>query len=1008
MSSSENDDVGKNGSIEQGDVEMQFNESIEIPTETVCGAVEVPLPENQDHGSKEFEAKEEVVEQPRGQRTSVMSVIGGSRGNVLHRLTDHFSLEMPSSTLRLRHAYIRVYEKANSQFILEETTKRDENGRVEGTEVSVKYANNATSGLRLLRAVYGLVATFAFGFLFIFCIMLLLFLFIDLASRLGLGDRKVVIMGFIGVLLSVPIFVYGLSSGMAIAGSFVKDTFRGHSFLRTFGNWNLVITEWVSFFVYIGIPILIMAITLFAKMPNWWAISLITWFAVVLIFFGFFAACVVFYDISACLYLIENVDDDFFGPIDQESRWRIFALMRRALLLRQVERFSGKKKISYTLAGKLDTTEDDFTRGREGASESMGCYARATRWRCSEKMFQPLDPPQRIRSLEEVLGFSPFTTANSWSLEKIYCRDRHKSRQVTVISGPSALSSEQVRSSYVCAIFGIFLSILLTVALLVWLDLNAVVIVVIVVIVICCCFPAFRSHRRIRKRYKEMITMVEENAEKCDNLTGSVASQAIYQVWEHFRINRPHPILCYVMFGVEVFFLFLWPLLFLFASGNWPLGILFLFIGFFSLLRHYLNASVVLKELGTFGALGSKNVFGINLTREAYLDTSTDREWKAKSRLSAIVSNVSRGRARLAFTWIFGVIVLVIVAIFFASVSHGTDTDPTEDARSYQILPDFYYKERPNIPYQTCQMGKGLEIPGTEETALIDYAFIATITYAGENTTQRLLGDYFGKGNVTNRPDIVDAFKETIADYKQFSSPAHYKYFTIADAPDFGLVSVRGTSNTWDMLTDAQLWGAAALFQGLRAFLPLGGVFTPILHNVVRFVSVLESANIGKVSYYKEISAFIAYIKETGLANDVHITGHSLGGGLALISGAQTKISSIGLSAPNAMLSRETFVPPITPYDLNTYTFNIVPNRDVVPRVDDVADLFQRIECRSAANDFIGCHSASRSLCELMWTCGSGMRPTFCICTKLYGYPEPLYRGEDNITFAEACANVTY
>jgi len=131
-------------------------------------------------------------------------------------------------------------------------------------------------------------------------------------------------------------------------------------------------------------------------------------------------------------------------------------------------------------------------------------------------------------------------------------------------------------------------------------------------------------------------------------------------------------------------------------------------------------------------------------------------------------------------------------------------------------------------------------------------------------------------------------------------------------------------------------------------------------------------------------------------------------GGLALISGAQSNVTSVGLSAPNAMLSRATFKPPITDYDLNTFTFNIVPNRDVVPRIDDVADLFQRIECRTDANDFFGCHAASRSLCEIMWTCGSGTRPTFCMCHKKYGYPEPKQWNETGRTFQEACANATY
>lgn len=486
----------------------------------------------------------------------------------------------------------------------------------------------------------------------------------------------------------------------------------------------------------------------------------------------------------------------------------------------------------------------------------------------------------------------------------------------------------------------------------------------------------------------------------------SVASEAIYQVWERHRINRPSPAFCYTMFFLEVFFLYLWPLVFLFGSGNWRQGILFIFIGLFALVRHFLSAPAVLKELGTFAALGKEHDFGANAKHREFIDTETDREWKAKSRLSAIVSNVSRGRARAAFTWIFAVIVCLFLGVFLASVRHGTDTDPTEASKDYRLPSGFYYDEQPNLPYQTCQMGKGLQIPGAQKTALEDYAFVAAISYAGDNTTQRLLDDYFGPGEVTDNPNVVKQFKE----FNNYAnSNAHYKYFTIAANPDFALVSVRGTSNPWDMLTDAQLWGSAALFQVLRAALPFGEVFTPILHEVVQFVSFLESSPIRKVSYYKEISAFVEYLRETGLAQDVHITGHSLGGGLALISGAQTKATAVGLSAVNSMLSRGTFDPPISEYDLNTYTFNIVPNRDIVPRIDDVADMFQRIECRSDPNDTLGCHAASRSFCEIMWMCGSFGRPAMCICTRKYKYPDPLPPpGGANRTWAEICEDVEY
>lgn len=76
--------------------------------------------------------------------------------------------------------------------------------------------------------------------------------------------------------------------------------------------------------------------------------------------------------------------------------------------------------------------------------------------------------------------------------------------------------------------------------------------------------------------------------------------------------------------------------------------------------------------------------------------------------------------------------------------------------------------------------------------------------------------------------------------------------------------------------------------------------------------------------------------------------------------------------------------------------------------IDDPAQNFQQIRCETAAADVIGCHTITRSLCEILYSCGTGNRPAICECVTKFGYPEPLPNPNvtNTRTFAEAC-NIT-
>ena len=163
------------------------------------------------------------------------------------------------------------------------------------------------------------------------------------------------------------------------------------------------------------------------------------------------------------------------------------------------------------------------------------------------------------------------------------------------------------------------------------------------------------------------------------------------------------------------------------------------------------------------------------------------------------------------------------------------------------------------------------------------------------------------------------------------------------------------------------------------------------------------------VSYYTTTTKFINDLLSgeygDGKYTTLRVTGASLGGGLAIITGAQTNTTTVAISGLNAMISRRCFTPPLTVEALNTHVFNVIPDRDPIAAVDDPGRLFQRTECRAPMNSFFGCHSMWRSICELSFQCGTMGRPVLCWCVSKYGYPEPIPNG--TTSFSEVCPPAT-
>jgi len=379
------------------------------------------------------------------------------------------------------------------------------------------------------------------------------------------------------------------------------------------------------------------------------------------------------------------------------------------------------------------------------------------------------------------------------------------------------------------------------------------------------------------------------------------------------------------------------------------------------------------------------------------------------SRLNTITTKVTRSPLRNVWTGILVTILLGIVMLSALSIFKGRSDG---DDYYFTYLPQFEYKlqEGTPVPYASCASAGILNTNNDtrQMRSLADYSYLASLAYVKDDRIETELNQWFNSSSGESavfEKTVVDNFKlKNITENKDI---AVYKLITFPSEKE-AIVTIRGSSDSIDWMVDAKMWLGALLMQWLRFFMPMGYIWTPMMHTLIDAMTILESNTANNFSYYKETTKFIQQLQESKDYKTIQITGHSLGGGVALISAAQTGVAGIGVSAPNAKLSRNKFG--VSVEALNQRTFNIIPDFDIIPRADDVARNFQKIECRDPSKSFvwkmINCHSdGRRTLCELLYSCGTHNRPALCDCVTEFGFPQPTpKKGYENLSFAELCA----
>ena len=192
------------------------------------------------------------------------------------------------------------------------------------------------------------------------------------------------------------------------------------------------------------------------------------------------------------------------------------------------------------------------------------------------------------------------------------------------------------------------------------------------------------------------------------------------------------------------------------------------------------------------------------------------------------------------------------------------------------------------------------------------------------------------------------------------------------------ILSIKGTTFNKDIYLDAQLYFSSVLLNLLSTFSIITQKDTMSFRLIEYSLSIpyrLFFRFLIIDDYLKKLQK--AYIEnEYKFFKNVVVVGHSLGGGLAKLFGRIIKKQAISLSGPgiNAFNSLWNYEGKSENFEISA--IDLVPDRDLVPRVEISGGTIYRIICKFGILD---CHSKVNSLCEVLIMCKIPSYKEYCM-----------------------------
>ena len=192
------------------------------------------------------------------------------------------------------------------------------------------------------------------------------------------------------------------------------------------------------------------------------------------------------------------------------------------------------------------------------------------------------------------------------------------------------------------------------------------------------------------------------------------------------------------------------------------------------------------------------------------------------------------------------------------------------------------------------------------------------------------------------------------------------------------ILSIKGTTNKKDIYMDFQLYFPSILLNLLSTFSISGN--DKELYSF-RFMEFSLSIPYRLFSQYTVINGYLEDLKDAyykhypSFYKNIIITGHSLGGGLSKLLGRLLNKQAISLSGPGVNAFHSLWGYEGFSENFEISAIDLVPDMDLVPRVEVSGGTVYRIICKKGP---FGCHGKELSLCEVLIMCRNPNARIYC------------------------------